>query len=86
MASAEYLKRFVNDRLTAVADEILVLFQKTVAEYEEELRRQRKMLNIVVSSPPVVRLQRILEHDVSVKTTGKVSRNKVAGRGFCRAD
>lgn len=79
MASAEFLKRFVNDRLTAVADEIFVHFQKAIAEYEEELRRQRKLLHIAVSSPPVVRLHRILEHDVSVKTIGKVSRCKVAG-------
>lgn len=74
MSSAENLKRLVNDRLTAAADEIFGLFQKTIAEYEEELRRQRKLLNIAWSSPPVVQLHRIREHDISVRTTGKVSR------------
>lgn len=82
MSSAEYLKRLVNDRLTAAADEIFGLFQKTIAEYEEELRRQRKLLNIAWSSPPVVQLHRIREHDISVQTTGKVSRNKDAGYLF----
>lgn len=87
MASAKYneMKQFVDYRLTAVADEIFALFQKTIAEYEEELRRQRKLLNIAISSPPVVRLHRIRENDVSAKANGKISRNKAAGSGCCRA-
>ncbi|TMS01350.1 hypothetical protein E3U43_018795 [Larimichthys crocea] len=35
------LRIFVNQRLSAAAEEILALFERTIAEYEEEIRRQR---------------------------------------------
>lgn len=47
MSSLEYLKEFVNERLTAVAEEIFGVFKRTIDEYEEELVRQRKMLAVV---------------------------------------
>ncbi|XP_054628165.1 uncharacterized protein LOC129179227 isoform X2 [Dunckerocampus dactyliophorus] len=36
------LKELVNERLKAAADEILALFERTIASYEEELSRTRK--------------------------------------------
>ncbi|XP_056892083.1 zinc finger protein 239-like [Takifugu flavidus] len=47
MSSLEYLKEFVNERLTAAAEEIFGVFKRTIEEYEEELVRQRKMLAVV---------------------------------------
>lgn len=47
MSSLEYLKEFVNERLTAAAEEIFGVFKRTIDEYEEEVVRQRKMLAVV---------------------------------------
>ncbi|XP_037622286.1 zinc finger protein 184-like isoform X1 [Sebastes umbrosus] len=63
MSKVEMLRAFVNQRLTAAADEIFELFERTIAEYEEELEfssrenhRQRKLLDAVLH--PEVRLHR----------------------------
>lgn len=45
MSSFECLQVFVNERLTAAAEEIFVVFKKMMEEYEEEIDRQRKLLN-----------------------------------------
>ncbi|XP_049908069.1 zinc finger protein 345-like isoform X2 [Epinephelus moara] len=57
MSSAEYLREFVNERLTAAAQEILGVFQKTIVKYEEEIDRQRRLLDVVWK--PEIRLHRI---------------------------
>ncbi|XP_042343948.1 zinc finger protein 239-like [Plectropomus leopardus] len=44
MSPVEYLREFVNERLTAAAEEIFGVFEKTVVEYEAELSRQRRLL------------------------------------------
>ncbi|XP_056269306.1 uncharacterized protein LOC130193024 isoform X2 [Pseudoliparis swirei] len=51
MSKAQMLRGFVNQRLTAAAQEICGLFEGTIAEYEEELcslkeenERHRKLL------------------------------------------
>lgn len=44
MSSFDYLKAFVNERLTAAAEEIFGVLKKTIVEYEEEIDRQRKLL------------------------------------------
>ncbi|XP_045889736.1 piggyBac transposable element-derived protein 3 isoform X2 [Micropterus dolomieu] len=46
MPSVESLREFVNERLTAAAEEIFGVFRKTVLEYEEEIDRQRRLLDI----------------------------------------
>lgn len=46
MSSVEYLREFVNRRLTAAAEEIFGVFQKTIVEYEEEINRQRRLLDV----------------------------------------
>ncbi|KAM7415835.1 hypothetical protein PAMA_018069 [Pampus argenteus] len=48
MASVECFRNFVNERLTAAAEEILAVFEKTVVVYEEEIHRQCKLLDIVL--------------------------------------
>lgn len=47
MCSLDYLKEFVNERLTAAAEEIFGVFKRTIEEYEEELKSQREMLAVV---------------------------------------
>ncbi|XP_045889739.1 zinc finger protein 37 homolog isoform X3 [Micropterus dolomieu] len=46
MSSVEFLREFVNERLTAAAEEIFGVFRKTVLEYEEVIDRQRRLLDI----------------------------------------
>ncbi|XP_034092654.1 uncharacterized protein LOC117560013 isoform X1 [Gymnodraco acuticeps] len=47
MSSVEYLREFVNERLSAAAGEIFGVFEKAIAKFEEEIARQRKLLDIV---------------------------------------
>ncbi|XP_036953289.1 zinc finger and SCAN domain-containing protein 21-like [Acanthopagrus latus] len=47
MSSAESLRAFVTERLTAAAEEIFRVFNKTIVEYEKEIDRQRRLLDIV---------------------------------------
>ncbi|XP_068998341.1 zinc finger protein 721-like [Embiotoca jacksoni] len=46
MSSLQYLRKFINERLTAAAEEIFRVFEKTIVQYEEEINRQRKLLDI----------------------------------------
>ncbi|XP_029289017.1 uncharacterized protein LOC115009274 isoform X3 [Cottoperca gobio] len=70
MSKVEMLRLLVNERLTAAAEEIFGLFERTIAEYEEELsrskeetERHRKLLDAVLK--PEVRLHRaVLSADV----------------------
>uniref|UniRef100_A0A096MF82 Zinc finger protein OZF-like n=1 Tax=Poecilia formosa TaxID=48698 RepID=A0A096MF82_POEFO len=45
MSSAQHLREFISERLTAAAEEIFSVFQRTIAQYEEELDRQRRLLD-----------------------------------------
>ena len=63
MSKVQMLRAFVNQRLTAAAEEIFELFERTIAEYEEELcrskkenERQQKRLDAVFN--PQLRLHR----------------------------
>ncbi|XP_075949758.1 uncharacterized protein LOC142951818 isoform X1 [Anarhichas minor] len=63
MSQVQMLRSLVNQRLTAAAEEIFGLFERTIAEYEEKLyrtkeenERQRKLLDAVFN--PEVRKQR----------------------------
>ncbi|KAK7884123.1 hypothetical protein WMY93_027246 [Mugilogobius chulae] len=42
MSKTQTLRGLVNARLTAAADEIFALFEATIAEFEEELRRSKE--------------------------------------------
>uniref|UniRef100_A0A3Q3QH69 C2H2-type domain-containing protein n=1 Tax=Monopterus albus TaxID=43700 RepID=A0A3Q3QH69_MONAL len=56
MSSVHYLREFITERLTAAAAEIFGVFEKTIVEYEEEIDRQRRLLDIVWK--PEIRLHR----------------------------
>ncbi|XP_030272568.1 zinc finger protein with KRAB and SCAN domains 8-like isoform X1 [Sparus aurata] len=45
MASVEYLREFISERLSAAAEEIFRGFKKAIVEYEEEIDRQRRLLD-----------------------------------------
>ncbi|KAM9762064.1 uncharacterized protein ACNS7B_004277 [Menidia menidia] len=46
MSSVRHLKAFISQRLTAAAEEIFSEFEKTIVQYEEEIDRQRRLLDI----------------------------------------
>lgn len=50
------LKKFVNERLSAAAEEIFGVFEKTLSAYNQELDRQRRLLDVALK--PNVKLQR----------------------------
>ncbi|XP_078146586.1 uncharacterized protein LOC139918258 isoform X1 [Centroberyx gerrardi] len=56
MPTGQSLRTFVNERLTAAAEEILGVFEKTIEVYEEEIDRQRRLLEIVLK--PEIKLHR----------------------------
>ncbi|XP_029285581.1 zinc finger protein 420-like [Cottoperca gobio] len=57
MSSVECLREFVNQRLNAAAEEIFGVFQEAVVEYEAEIHRQRRLLDVVWK--PEIKLHRI---------------------------
>ncbi|XP_026218232.1 uncharacterized protein LOC113163657 isoform X2 [Anabas testudineus] len=57
MSSVLQLREFVTERLSAAAAEIFGVFEKTIVEYEEEIKRQRGLLEIVWR--PEIKLHRI---------------------------
>uniref|UniRef100_A0AAX7SCG4 C2H2-type domain-containing protein n=1 Tax=Astatotilapia calliptera TaxID=8154 RepID=A0AAX7SCG4_ASTCA len=59
MPSVQHFRQFFNERLAAAAEEIFSAFEKTILEYEEEISRQRRLLDIVCK--PAVKLPRIEE-------------------------
>ncbi|XP_029974660.1 zinc finger protein 771-like [Salarias fasciatus] len=44
MSSVQALREFITERLTAAAGEIFTVFQQTIVQYEEEIDRQRRLL------------------------------------------
>ncbi|KAM4746635.1 uncharacterized protein FYW61_021111 [Anableps anableps] len=57
MSLSQSLKDFIRERLVAVAEEIFTEFDKTIVQYEEELDRQRRLLEICWK--PRIELHRI---------------------------
>ena len=53
----QHLKEFINERLTAAAEEIFSVVQNSMVQYEEEVDRQRRLLDIAWK--PDIKLQRI---------------------------
>ncbi|RVE61353.1 hypothetical protein OJAV_G00169850 [Oryzias javanicus] len=45
MSSVQSLREFISERLTAAAEEIFREFEKTIVQYEDEMDRQRRMLD-----------------------------------------
>uniref|UniRef100_A0A3Q3EEW9 C2H2-type domain-containing protein n=1 Tax=Kryptolebias marmoratus TaxID=37003 RepID=A0A3Q3EEW9_KRYMA len=46
MSSVHHLREFIGEKLTAAAAEIFSEFEKTILRYEEELDRQRRLLDV----------------------------------------
>ncbi|XP_039466293.1 zinc finger protein 2 homolog isoform X1 [Oreochromis aureus] len=46
MSSFQYLREFIKERLTAVCEEIFSEVQKTIVQYEEEINRLHRLLDI----------------------------------------
>ncbi|XP_043984421.1 zinc finger protein 568-like isoform X2 [Gambusia affinis] len=46
MCSVEPLREFIRERLTAAAEEIFTQLEKTIVRYEEEIDRQRRLLDL----------------------------------------
>ncbi|XP_037537348.1 zinc finger protein 282 [Nematolebias whitei] len=57
MSSVHHLREFIGERLTAAAAEIFSEFERTILRYEEELGRQRRLLDI--RWKPEVKLHRV---------------------------
>ena len=57
MSSVQHLREFISQRLTAAAEEIFTEFEKTIVQYEKEIDRQRRLLDITWK--PRIKLQRI---------------------------
>ncbi|XP_008294030.1 zinc finger protein 70-like [Stegastes partitus] len=47
MSSVQNLSGFINERLTAAAEEIFTEFEKTIVQCEEEIDRQRRLLDVI---------------------------------------
>ncbi|XP_051798982.1 zinc finger protein 239-like isoform X2 [Acanthochromis polyacanthus] len=47
MCSVEYLRELISDRLAAAAGEIFSEFEKTIVQYQEEIDRQRRLLDVI---------------------------------------
>ena len=60
MSKLDTLRVLVNERLTAAAEEIFALFERTIAEYEEEVseENQRKLRLFEAALNPGVQLHR----------------------------
>ncbi|XP_047445827.1 uncharacterized protein LOC125010923 [Mugil cephalus] len=56
MSGSDSLRELIIERLTAAAEEIFGLFERTVVQYEEEIDRQRRLLDI--SRKPEIKLHR----------------------------
>ncbi|XP_027876069.1 zinc finger protein 32-like [Xiphophorus couchianus] len=57
MSSAQHLRDFIRERLTAAAQEIFTEVEKTIICYEEELDAQRRMMGI--NWKPEIKLHRV---------------------------
>ncbi|XP_078119903.1 uncharacterized protein LOC144526354 isoform X2 [Sander vitreus] len=58
MSLVESMREFITERLTAAAEEIFRVVEETIAEYEEAIARQRRLLELVWK--PEIKLHRIV--------------------------
>lgn len=56
MSAVENLRKLINERLSAAAEEILGFCEQTIVVCEEEVVRQRKLLDILLK--PEIKLHR----------------------------
>ncbi|XP_059195056.1 zinc finger protein 585A-like [Centropristis striata] len=75
MSTVETLRQFVSERLTAAAEEIFGVLEKTLVVYEDEIDRQRKLLDIFWK--PQIKLHRIELQQQDVGREEKVLSNQL---------
>ncbi|XP_023139581.2 zinc finger protein 37 homolog [Amphiprion ocellaris] len=68
MTSVQHFREFVNNRLTAAAEEIFAIFEKTIVEYEEEINRQRRLLDVVWKTQVLLERTELPQQHVSKET------------------
>nr|XP_020453850.1 zinc finger protein 771-like [Monopterus albus] len=81
MPSVRCLREFVSERLTAAAEEIFKFFETTVIEYEKEIARQRKLLDIAWK--PDITLHRL---EVPEQYTFKEEQEVLANHQLCNQE
>ncbi|XP_054870498.1 uncharacterized protein LOC129349841 isoform X2 [Amphiprion ocellaris] len=80
MSSVLYLRELISERLTAAAEEIFTEFEKIVVQYEEEIDRQRRLLD--VSWKPDIKIRTISHISMSPLKKGfSLTNNAVTRRG-----
>ncbi|XP_029974665.1 zinc finger protein 436-like [Salarias fasciatus] len=62
MTSVQALREFIDQRLTAAAGEIFTVFEQTIVQFEEEIYRQRRLLEI--NWKPQIKLHRTVPPDL----------------------
>ncbi|XP_075945014.1 uncharacterized protein LOC142947365 [Anarhichas minor] len=62
MSVVPFLRQFVNERLTAAAEEIFEVLEKTIVEHEKQIDRQRRLLDIVLKAEELPQ-QHVCEED-----------------------
>ncbi|XP_026005164.1 uncharacterized protein LOC113010340 [Astatotilapia calliptera] len=70
MSTVEFLINFVNERLSAAVDEIFTVFENTIVKYEQDIERQRRLLESFWK--PEIKLQRIDHPQLHVTAAEKV--------------
>ncbi|XP_030607864.1 uncharacterized protein LOC115795879 [Archocentrus centrarchus] len=70
MSAVEFLINFVNARLSAAVDEIFTVFENTIVRYEQDIARQRRLLESFWK--PEIKLRRIDHPQLRVSTAEKV--------------
>ncbi|CAB1331513.1 unnamed protein product, partial [Coregonus sp. 'balchen'] len=65
MSKIQLLRVFLNERLTAAAEEIFGVVEKTIAEYQEEVVRLQRLLDIDIVLQPEKNLHRAVHPDCS---------------------
>ncbi|XP_041849463.1 zinc finger protein 501-like [Melanotaenia boesemani] len=66
MSSVQHLREFISERLTAAAEEIFTEFEKTIVQYEEEIDRQRRLLDITWN-PQIKLIRTVVPHQYVYK-------------------
>ncbi|XP_008303013.1 trichohyalin-like, partial [Stegastes partitus] len=67
MSSFQNLREMVNERLTAAAEEIFTEFEKTIVQYEEEIDRQRRLLDNIWKPQTTIHTTDLPQHNVCQK-------------------
>lgn len=74
MSTVEFLINFVNERLSAAVDEIFTVFENTIVKYEQDIERQRRLLESFWK--PEIKLHRIDHPQLHITAAEKVPPKK----------